>query len=329
MDGGGEAGARPAANISQAAADAAAEIARALGITRPIVFFDLETTGVNVELDRVIELGVVKLHPEGWTVAHAERFNPGMPIPPSATAIHGITDADVADKPTFQQRAKAMFRGFDGCDLGGFNASKFDRRMLKAEFARFGIEWPAPGTRTVDAMRIFHDRHPRDLSAAVRLYLGREHEGAHGAVSDISASVEVLAAQLRAHPDLPRDIDALARVGRSPEWIDEEGKLVWRDGAPRLAVGKHSGRTLREVLAIARDYFDWMLRSDFPADTKAIVRRVLAGVLPGPPVALCGPGNERAAGGQVPDGSDSLPPQPGAAAEVMDNGEVPSRGAVS
>lgn len=233
-------------------------------LDRPLVFFDLETTGLDLRNDRIVELALIKLTPQGDVMERVRRFNPEIPIPPGATAIHGITDADVADKAPFCARAKSLYDLLEDCDLGGFNVRRFDIQMLTEEFKRCGLEFSLEGRRVVDVQNIFHREEPRDLSAAARFYLGREHEEAHTALGDIRTSAAVLGAQLRRYPDLPRDLDGLHA------YCDEYAPILteldrWFESTDDGYVfrrGKHRGRPLAEVAAAEPDYLRWMLGAD-------------------------------------------------------------------
>lgn len=255
-------------------------------LDRPLVFFDLETTGLDMKNDRIVELALIRLSPQGDVLEKVRRFNPGIPIPPEATAVHGITDADVAGEAPFCSRAKALHELLEGCDLAGFNIRRFDLGMLVAEFGRCAIRFDLEGRRIVDMQNIFHRQEPRDLSAAARFYLGREHEEAHTALGDIRTSAAVLSAQLQRYPDLPRDLDGLhaycdeyapirTEVDR---WFGspEEGRVFRR--------GKHKGRPLDEVARLEPDYLKWMLGADdMDEEVLRIVRDALERALPAPP----------------------------------------------
>lgn len=248
---------------------------RRLKLSRPVAFVDLETTGLNVEDDRIVELAVVKLMPDGERQTRARRINPGRPIPPSATAIHGIGDDDVKDSPSFAQVAKSLHDWLAGCDYGGYNVEGYDLRMLQAEFARCGLSLALEEAKVVDPMRIFSRKEPRDLGAAVRFYCGREHVGAHGAEADILATIDVLEAQLVRYEDLPLDFEGLHDFchQRDPRWVDATGKLRrGDDGQVVIGFGKHIGRKLEELVKSDPGYIQWLLDGRFPNDTKAIVR---------------------------------------------------------
>lgn len=255
------------------------ELATALAITRPLVVLDCETTGVNPQVARVVELATVKILPDGGIDERTRLVHPGQPIPAEATAVHGITDADVAAAPPFRAIARGVADFLAGADLAGYGLVAFDLPLLVAEFARAGVPFSLDGRRVLDAMRIFHKQEPRDLTAAVRFYSCAVHD-AHRAHVDVGATIAVLVAQLAHYPDLPRDVaelDGYCRE-RGPDWLTADGKIVWRDGAARLAFGKHGGRALVELAAAQRDYLEWMLARDFPSDVRLLVRAALSGL---------------------------------------------------
>jgi DNA polymerase-3 subunit epsilon len=233
-------------------------------LQRPLVFFDIETTGLNLKQDRIIELALIKVTPQGDVLEKVRRFNPGIPIPPEATAVHGITDADVADEAPFCARARALWEILDGCDLAGFNVRRFDLGMLVAEFTRCGRRLDMEGRRVVDMQNIFHREEPRDLTAAARFYLGREHDEAHTALGDIRTSAAVLSAQLERYPHLPRDLDGLHAY--CEQYFPVRTELErWFSGEAEARVfrrGKHTGRPLDEVADDDPDYLRWMTRAE-------------------------------------------------------------------
>lgn len=249
-------------------------------LDRPLAFLDLETTGLSISEDRIIELAVIRLSPQGDVEERVRRFNPGMPIPPEASAVHGIYDADVADEAPFGSRAKALHRHLDPCDLAGFNIRRFDVPMLLAEFKRAAVEFDVRSRKLIDVQLIFHHNEPRDLSAAARFYLGREHQEAHTALGDIRTTAAVLAAQLDRYQDVPKDLDGLNDYCDAiykfetefERWFaDTDGGLVFRRG-------KHRGQTLAQVALEAPDYLRWMMGAqDMDPDVLDAVRRTLAG----------------------------------------------------
>ncbi len=249
-------------------------------LDRPLVFFDLETTGLRIGTDRIVELAIIRLAPGGDVMEKVRRFNPGIPIPPEATAVHGITDADVADEPPFAARARALSRLLEPCDLAGFNVRRFDLPMLLSEFQRAGVPFDPRARRVVDVQMIFHREEPRDLSAAVRFYLGRELEDAHSALADIRATAAVMGAQLEHYPHLPRDLEGLSEYCDEIRPFETEVDRWFADPeegeGPVFRRGKHEGKPLPAVALAHPDYLEWMLRlEDLDPGVKEVVRRAL------------------------------------------------------
>ena len=252
---------------------------RHLRLQRPLVFFDLETTGIDPTRDKIVEIAMIRVEPDGTRRPAVHRVNPGRPIPKEATAIHGIGDDDVRDEPMFSAIAGEIAALLEGADLAGFNVRRFDVPLLERELKECGHDLAVQGRRIIDVMSIFHRKEPRDLSAAVRFFLARDHDGAHGAAADIDATLDVLDAQLARYEDLPRDLDGLDRWLNPPvvDAVDRNGKFVVREGEIVFAFGKLRGRPLREVAQVERDYLEWILRQDFPEDARALVEKALRG----------------------------------------------------
>ena len=250
-------------------------------LKRPLVVFDLETTGTSLN-DRIVEISLAKLLPGGEVEITTRRINPERHIPEEATAVHGISDEDVANEPTFAAKASALLLYLEGCDLSGFNVKRFDIPLLEEEFKRVGLKFDLTGRLIVDMQTIFHKKEPRTLSAAYKFYCGKDLENAHSAEADVVASIEVLQGQLDKYPDLPRSMEELhAFCDRKEEnWIDSSGKFRWMEGVPSLAFSKHSGRTIRDIATNEPGFFKWMLRGTFPADTKQIAQDALQGIFP-------------------------------------------------
>jgi DNA polymerase-3 subunit epsilon len=252
-----------------------------LRLNRPLVFFDLETTGTDPSTDKIVELSALRIAPDGGREKRSRRVNPERPIPPGATEVHGIRDEDVKNEPAFRQIARSFLDWLEDADLAGFNVCRFDLILLDRELRECGLDLRAGERRVIDAMTIFHRKERRDLTAAVRFYLGRDHEDAHSADADVAATVEVLDEQLERYEDLPRSVEELAELTRSrPGAVDQSGKFVWKAGEAVFSFGKHQGRTLREVAAEAPGYLQWILKSDFPPDAKILVKRALEGEVP-------------------------------------------------
>lgn len=253
-----------------------------LRLERPLVTLDTETTGADFNSDRVVQIALVKLHPGGRTEEYESLVNPEVPIPLEATAIHGIRDEDVRFAPPFRRIAEEVLRFCEGCDLAGFNLTRFDLPILRGEFQRCGRAWNLDGVRVLDAQRIFHTMEPRDLSAAVRFYCGRELEGAHGALADSRATLAVLLAQLERYPDLPRDVGGLDVRFNLPDarFVDTTRKFRWQNGEPVFNFGQKRGRALREVAEKERDYLEWILSQDFGPEVRKLVAGALEGRIP-------------------------------------------------
>jgi len=248
-----------------------------VNLTRSLASLDLETTGTDPATSRVVEVGIVKQHIDGRTDTLCWVVNPGVPIPFDATRIHGFADVHVEYAPPFADVAERIADALAGCDLVGFNLRAFDIPLLRAEFARCGVAWPCEDAHVIDAFVIYRERERRDLPAAARFYCGREHVGAHGAVADARAALDVAFAQVARYPDLAGlDVAALdaASGGRQPTWATADGKVRWGvDGRAVWGFGKLAGKPV----ASDRGFAAWVLRNDFTADVKALVVRVLNG----------------------------------------------------
>lgn len=257
-------------------------LAEKLNLTRPLAIFDIESTGVNPRADRIIELSIVKLHPDGSKEVKTWLVNPEMPIPHESTEIHGITDRDVATCPPFLFVVDEVDAFLADCDLGGYNLLHFDIPILEEEFARCGRDLGADSRRVIDAQKIFHKKEPRDLSAAVRFFCGREHEGAHGAEADAIATLDVLEGQFERYPDLPTTIDGIEREFNNidPANVDRAGRFRWENGEVVVNFGKKKGAKLRDIAEDDRGFLKWMLKSDFPIDTRKVAEDALEGIFP-------------------------------------------------
>ena len=232
-----------------------------LKLTRPLVFFDLETTGTNITHDRIVEISIVKLMPDGTVVERSRRLNPEMPIPAEATAVHHITDDDVAGEPTFRQVAASLSKLLQGCDIAGFNSNRFDIPLLDQEFHRAGVDFDLNGVRFVDVQTIYHKKEPRTLVAAYRYYCGKELEEAHSALADTRATMEVLMAQLDVYDDLPVELDGLSEFANPNRNVDLLGRLIYDDNKREVInFGKYKGRLAEEVLASDPGYYNWIDR---------------------------------------------------------------------
>jgi DNA polymerase-3 subunit epsilon len=254
-----------------------------LKLDRPLVFIDVETTGLKPYADRIVELSVLKVYPDGKQEFKSHRVNPGVPIPSEATAIHGIKDVDVANEPSFSQYARGIKDFIEGCDLSGFNVIGFDLPFVEAEFARAKVEFTRQGRFLVDTQIIYHQRDPRDLSAAYRKYCGKELENAHSAEHDARASAEILNGQLEVHQDLPRSVPelcAICSLSRENS-VDAEGKFIWVDGEVVCTFGKKTkGIKLKELAAQDPGFLRWIAGADFSPEVQKIATKALAGEFP-------------------------------------------------
>lgn len=243
-------------------------------LTKPLVFFDLETTGLNISADRIVEISIIKVFPnkESEPVEKTYRINPEMPIPPQSTAVHGISDADVADKPTFKQLAKDLVELFKDADIAGYNSNKFDVPLLAEEFLRAGIDFDLKKRNFVDVMSIFMKKEPRNLSAAYKFYCEKNLENAHSANADTQATYEVFMAQLDKYSDIGNDIAEISRFSSYNNNADFVGRLIYdADGNVAVNFGKYKGLLLSDVFKRDTSYYDWMMKGDFPRYTKKIL----------------------------------------------------------
>ena len=246
-----------------------------LKLKRPIIFFDLETTGVDTSKDRIVEISLVKVMPDGEEIIKTRRLNPQMHIPAEATAIHGITDEDVKDCPTFAQVAKSLEQFIQGCDFGGFNSNRFDLPMLVEEFLRVGINVDFKKRKFIDVQNIFHKMEQRTLVAAYKFYCNKDLTEAHSAEADTLATYEVLKAQLDRYPTLENDGNALAEFSARGETVDYAGRIVYDSkGNEVFGFGKYKGRLVSEVFATDPSYYTWMMNGDFPLYTKKVITEI-------------------------------------------------------
>ena len=246
-----------------------------LNLKRPIVFFDLETTGVDTAKDRIVEISMVKVMPDGEEIIKTRRINPQMHIPEDATAVHGITDEDVKDAPTFAQIAKSLSQFIEGCDFGGFNSNRFDLPMLVEEFLRAGVDVDFKKRKFIDVQNIFHKMEQRTLVAAYKFYCDKELDGAHSAEADTKATYEVLKAQLDRYPELQNDVAALAEFSTRGETADYAGRIVYNEkGEEVFNFGKYKGMSVSEVFRKEPSYYAWMMNGDFPLYTKKVITEI-------------------------------------------------------
>lgn len=253
-------------------------------LDRPLCVFDLEATGTDVLQDRIVDVCILRKEVDGTETVFSSLVNPGVPIPPEATAIHHISNEMVAGQPTIKDLAPKLFEIFDGADLSGFNAGRFDIPMLHAELKRAGFDWVLTGKRIVDAFTIFQRKERRDLTAAYKFYCGKDLTGAHRAEADVRATAEILWAQVDRYADLPKDVAGLDAFCNAidPSRVDADGKFVWKNGEAAFGFGnKHKGKTLRQVVAEDRGYISWMIeKGNFSQDVVRICRECLDGKFP-------------------------------------------------
>ena len=246
-----------------------------LNLTCPVVFFDLETTGIDINKDRIVEICYLKVWPNGNEDAHTMRINPGMHIPEESSKVHGIYDDDVKDCPTFKEVAKNIAKDFEGADIAGFNSNRFDVPLLAEEFLRADVDIDLARHRFIDVQVIFHKKEQRTLSAAYKFYCGKNLEDAHTALADTRATYEVLKAQLDKYPDLQNDMKFLSDYSSFTKNVDFAGRMVYDDnGAEVFNFGKYRGQLVKDVLAKDPGYYSWILNSEFTLNTKAALTRI-------------------------------------------------------
>lgn len=247
-----------------------------LNITKPIVFFDLETTGIDISKDRIVEICYIRLEPNGSKTEKSMRLNPMQPIPAHASEVHGITDADVKDCPTFKEVAPQLQQAFEGCDLAGFNSNHFDIPLLVEEFLRAGVDINLKESRMIDVQNIYHKLERRTLVAAYKYYCGKDLTEAHSALADARATYEVLEAQLDKYPDdLENDINYLADFSQRSKNIDFAGRVVYdENGIETINFGKYKGRALKDIAMRDPGYFSWIQQGDFPLNTKRVFEQL-------------------------------------------------------
>lgn len=244
-------------------------------LSKPIVFFDLESTGLNPVTDRIVEISMLKIHPDGKEEEYTQRINPTVPISPESSKVHGIYDQDVADMPTFQKASRQIHDFLKGCDLGGYNSNRFDIPLLAEEFARAGVEIDIKKVKMVDVQVIFFKQEPRTLAGAYKFYCDKDLEGAHSARADVKATWEILRAQVEKYDDLGDDIESLSGLSGADNIADLAGRLVYDDEKNVLFnFGKHKGKRVDNIFRREPSYYDWMMQGDFPAYTKKLITRI-------------------------------------------------------
>ena len=255
---------------------------------RPLVAFDLETTGLDVTTDRIVEISCIKIAVDGTRHACTYRINPGKPIAAAATAVHGIRDIDVAHEPSFDDLALTLLEFLRDCDLTGFNIERFDLPLLSREFKRANLQFPAGPVSIIDSWQIFCRNEPRDLAAAYQFYCGRTLSRAHSAECDAIAAADILLAQVRRYGEMPKEVAPLAQYchPQKPDWVDPDGKIVWRDEQAVLGFGQHKNRPLKSLAQDNPDYLQWIMKANFSETVVAIAKAALAGEFPQRPAAM-------------------------------------------
>lgn len=249
-------------------------------LTKPLVIFDLETTGINTSKDRIVELCMIRIQTNGERQDLNLRFNPGVPIPPEVTLIHGISDADVANEPSFKDKAPMINQFLDNCDFAGFNSNKFDFPMLVEEFYRADIDFDISKRKFIDAQKIFHVMEPRNLSAAYKFYCQKELNNAHSAKADTEATWEIIQSQLDKYENLEPNIDFLHKFSGQSNLADLAGRLIYNDKQEIVFnFGKHKGKKVEDVFKSDFGYYDWMMNGDFPSQTKKVLTSIKLGML--------------------------------------------------
>jgi DNA polymerase-3 subunit epsilon len=246
-----------------------------LVLKRPLAVIDLETTGVNPGTDRIVEIAIVKIMPDGTRQVKRKLINPEMLIPKSSSDIHGITDEMVKDAPTFKQVANEIKQFLENCDIGGYNSNKFDIPVLVEEFLRVGVDFKFETRKLIDVQKIFYQMEPRTLSAAYKFYCQKELVDAHSAEADVMATWEVLDAQLEKYPHLGNTVESVLKVIGEEEIVDFARRMVVQEGKIVFNFGKHKGKVVEDVLKAERSYYDWMMQGDFPQHTKQKITEIL------------------------------------------------------
>jgi DNA polymerase-3 subunit epsilon len=246
-----------------------------LNLIKPICFFDLETTGINITNDRIVEISILKVYPNGKEETYTKRVNPTVPIPAEVTLVHGISDADIADAPTFKDISKEVYQIIRDCDFGGFNSNRFDIPVLAEEMLRADIDFDMKNMQSVDVQTIFHKMEQRTLSAAYKFYCDKNLDNAHSAEADTLATYEVLKSQLDRYDDLENDTSFLAEFSSRKKFADFAGFIIYnKEDVECFSFGKHKGKLVTDVLDKEPGYFGWLLNADFPLYTKKVLTAI-------------------------------------------------------
>lgn len=244
-------------------------------VSRPLAIIDLETTGVNVATDKIIEIAIVKLLSNGTTVNKRKFINPQVPIPKSSSDVHGITSEMVKDAPTFKQVANEIKQFLENCDLGGYNSNRFDIPVLVEEFLRAGLDFSMEGRKLVDVQKIFHFMEQRTLAAAYKFYCNKHLTNAHSAEADAIATLEILHAQVERYPEIGATIESILNCIGDEDCVDFARRMIMVDGIEIFNFGKHKGKAVAEVLKVEPQYYDWIMKGDFTMNTKQKLTEIL------------------------------------------------------
>lgn len=245
-----------------------------LKLSRPLACVDLETTGVSITQDRIVEISIIKLFPDGQREIKTRRINPQIPIPKEASAVHGIYDEDVANEPSFKELANGIKQFLENCDLCGFNSNKFDFPILTEEFIRAGLDVDLKDRHMVDVQQIFFKKEPRTLAAAYQFYCGKELTDAHSAEADALATMDILFAQINHYEDLKDTVAELALLSKGEDFLDYSRRIKLVNNVPVFNFGKYKDKPVAEVLKNEPQYYDWMMKGDFALDTKNVVSKL-------------------------------------------------------
>lgn len=246
-----------------------------LQLSKPICFIDLETTGINVSIDKIVEIAIIKILPDGTKQIKRKLVNPEMPIPPASTEIHGISDDMVKDAPNFKAIANEVKQFIEGADMGGYNSNRFDIPMLNEEFLRAGIAIDMESRKLLDVQKVFHMMEQRTLSAAYKFYCNKNLEDAHTAEADAMATYEVLEAQVARYPNLGNTVDAIVKFTGEDQIVDFARRFIMDNGVETFNFGKHKGKPVTQVLKDEPQYYDWMMKGDFALHTKQKLTEIL------------------------------------------------------
>jgi DNA polymerase III subunit epsilon len=246
-----------------------------LVLTKPIAFIDLETTGINISTDRIVEIAIVKILPDGSQQKKRKLINPQIPIPAESTNVHGITNEMVSNAPSFKEVANEIKQFVDNADLGGYNSNRFDLPLLIEEFSRVGINFSTDGRKLVDVQKVFHLMEQRTLSAAYKFYCAKELTDAHSAEADATATWEILDAQVARYPNIGNTVESIVKFTGEDDIVDFARRFIKQNGIEIFNFGKHKGKPVAQVLKEEPQYYDWMMKGDFAVNTKQKLTEIL------------------------------------------------------